>query len=120
MKKRLKKGSVQEVEGGREGGRKGEREGGRKGEREGGRRGSPQLLGDGLSLERVDVEAVGARGEDEECDDSDVAVAGLEVVVQARQSLDKDVCPLVGELVSERETAARREREREGERERGR
>ena len=40
-------------------------------------------------------------------------------MVQARQSLDKDVCPLVGELVPARETGARRGRGRERERGRG-
>ncbi len=59
-----------------------------------------KLLGYRLPAQRVDVEVVGPGGEDEESDDGLVRVGRLQVVVEPRQRLDKQVGALVHKLVA--------------------
>ena len=61
--------------------------------------GVSELLGDGLSLEGVNVEAVGLSGEDKEGHHRYVRLVGLEEVIEAGQRLQEQVGTFVGELV---------------------
>ena len=62
--------------------------------------GFPQWLGDGLTLQRVDIEAARLCGEDEERYYGDVRVAGLQVVIQSSQSLNVKIGTFIWELIS--------------------
>ena len=53
-----------------------------------------------MTLQGLVVEARVLGREDDEGDHRDVAVAGLEVVIEPRQSLDEHVPALVTELIS--------------------
>ena len=59
-----------------------------------------ETLCDGVTPERLHVEAVRLGGEDEEGDHSDVTVGVLQQVIQPGQRLDEHVCSFVCKLIS--------------------
>lgn len=62
--------------------------------------GIPELLRDCMSPQRIHIEVVGFRGEDQKGDHRHIRLLTLQVMVQTRQGFNKNIRSFVGVLVS--------------------
>lgn len=62
--------------------------------------GIPELLRDGMSPQRIHIEVVGFRGEDQKGDHRHIRLLTLQVMVQTRQGFNKNIRSFVGVLIS--------------------